>query len=420
MANKKKDTMQIRQMLLLHDKGYSNRKIARQLEVSRNTVNNYIKQFETSSHTKEELLNLESDELDKLFGQGSVPKVDDRYQGLKSYFPKILEASKLVGFTYQKIWEEYRAEHPGGYGYTQFLEHFHKWNSKTEATLKLNHKAGGSLFADYAGDKLDWVNSTTGELSSEEMFVSCLPASGLIFTEPSSSQKLPHFIQSVMNCLAYLGGCPQTIVVDNLKSAVTKASKYEGIANRTFRELALHYGAVLNPTRPYRPKDKAMVERVVDLVYEQIYFPIRDEVFPSRYHFSERIRTLLDALNDRPYKQLGCSRRELFTSIEKHKLMPLPPAPFVIKKYKRAKVQKTSHVYLSEDKHYYSVPYRYIGKHTMIHFSDHLVEVYHKHQRVATHHRDRTASGYSTTKEHLPSHHQKYLDWMPPNYLSSS
>ena len=121
----------------------------------------------------------------------------------------------------------------------------------------------------------------------------------------------------MINCLAYIGGCPQTIVVDNLKSAVTKASKYEGIANRTFRELALYYGAVLNPTRPYRPKDKAMVERVVDLVYEQIYFPIRDEVFPSRHHLSERIRTLLDALNDRPYKQLGCSRRELFTAIEK-------------------------------------------------------------------------------------------------------
>ena len=100
--------------------------------------------------------------------------------------------------------------------------------------------------------------------------------------------------------------------------------------------------------------------------------------------------------------------------------MPLPPEPFVIKKYKRAKVQKTSHVYLSEDKHYYSVPYRYIGKYTMIHFSDHVVEVYYKHQRVATHHRDRTASGYSTKKEHLPSHHQKYLEWSPAYFITGA
>lgn len=408
--------MEIKQIILLHQRKVSNRKIARRLNMSRNTVNGYISKIKSLGLSVEELGSLSEEKLALLFGQDDHLD-EDRHKALLDFFPEVLRNSKVIGFTYQEMWERYRLKHADGYGYTQFLEHYHRWNSKSEATLKLNHKAGECLLVDYAGKKLGWVDRGTGEFHQVETFVGCMPASGYIYVEASPSQQKEDFNQSMVNCLNYLGGAPQCIVVDNLKSAVNKSSKYEAIANRSLRDLALHYGSALNPTRPYRPQDKAMVERVVQLVYQQIYFIIRDEVFFSLHHLNERIAELLDRLNSRKLSQLNCSRKELYLSIEYPQLQPLPPEPYQIKNYKRAKVQKTTHVYLSEDKHYYSVPYRYIGKQVQIHYSSRVVEVYHNHQRIASHHRDRTMSGYSTKKEHLPSEHQFYLDWSPDFFI---
>jgi transposase len=419
MANKRKDTVEIKQIILLHQKKVSNRKIAKRLNMSRNTVNGYISKIRSLKLSVKELSGLSEEKLALLFGQDD--HLDEhRHQTLIAFFPEVLRSSKLDGFTYQEIWKKYRLSHPDGYGYTQFLEHYHRWNSKSEATLKLKHIVGECLLVDYAGKKLGWVDKETGEVKPGETFLGCLPASGYIYMEVSPSQKKEDFSRSMVNCLNYLGGSPQCIVVDNLKSAVNKSSKYEAIANRSLRDLALHYGSALNPTRPYRPQDKAMVERIVQLVYQQIYFIMRDEVYFSLHALNERIAELLEKLNARKLSQLNCSRKELFLSIEYPALRPLPPEPYQLKKYKRAKVQKTSHVYLSEDKHYYSVPCRYIGKHTRIHFSDRVVEVYHNHQRIATHHRNRTASGYSTKKEHLPSEHQFYLDWSPSFFINKA
>ena len=163
-----------------------------------------------------------------------------------------------------------------------------------------------------------------------------------------------------------------------------------------------------------------MVERMVRLVYEQIYFILSEETYYSLHQLNERIKELLEKFNQRTYKQLKQSRKDLFLTMEYPVLKPLPPQAYVIKHFKRAKVQKTSHVYLSEDKHYYSVPYRFIGKGVRIHYSHRVVEVYHHNERIASHLRDRTASGYTTKKEHLPSEHQFYLDWSPDFFITKA
>jgi transposase len=419
MANKRKDIMEIKQMLLQLTKKVSNRKIAKQLGMSRNTVNEYVTKFKQAGRTMEELLGMSEDQLDALFSKEETIK-EKRYEELLKFFPEVLIGSKQVGFTFQSMWESYRRQHEDGYGYTQFLEHYHRWNRKSEVTLKLKHKAGECLLADYAGDKLYWVSKDTGEVHDVDVFIGCMPASGYTYVEASPSQKKGDLIHSVRHCLNFMGGSPQALIIDNVKSAVSKASKYEAIANRTFRDFAQHYGTVLNPTRPYRPKDKAMVERLVQIVYEQIYFPIRNETFFSLRELNDRIGELLEKLNDRDYKQLNRSRKELFMTLDYPLLSPLPSQPYVMKQFKRGTVQKTAHVYLSSDKHYYSVPYRFIGERVQIHYTDRLVEVYRKHQRIASHHRDRTASGYSTKKEHLPSQHQFYLDWSPAFFIKKA
>jgi len=418
MANKRKDTMEIKQLLLLQSNGQSNRQIAIQLGMSRNTVNRYIQFFTSLNLTEVQLNALREEDLLKLFKKEK--KENNRETELISYFPEVKKNKSRAGFTFQKIWEEYKQLYEDGYSYSQFMAQYHQWNNSNDATLKLHHRVGEKLMVDYAGKKLSYVDKQTGELIDVEVFVACLPASGFTYVEVSMSQKKSDFINSISNCLEYIGGVPQMIIPDNLKSAVTKSSKYEAIANRTLRDLGLHYGSSLNPTRPYKPKDKALVERMVRMVYERIYFVMRNEIYHSLHELNTRISELLNDLNDRKLSQLNCSRRELFLEIEKDELKPLPPQSYQVKEYRRAKVQKTSHVYLSEDKHYYSVPYRFIGRRTQIHFTNRTVEVFYNHQRIATHFRNRRASGYTTKKEHLPSTHQHYLGWQPKLFIDKA
>ncbi len=418
MANKRKDTMEIKQLLLMHSEGQSNRQIAIQLGMGRNTVNRYIQFFNGLEKSIDQLNALSEEELLKLFTKEK--RINSKQKELIGYFPEVKKNKSKAGFTYQKIWEEYKKIYENGYSYSQFMCQYHQWNNHNDATLKLHHKAGEKLMVDYAGKKLSYVDKQTGELIDVEVFVACLPASGYTYVEASMSQKKSDFIKSISNSLEYIGGVPRMIVPDNLKSAVTKSSKYEAIANRTLRDLGLHYGSILNPTRPYKPKDKALVERMVRMVYEQIYFSMRNEIYHSLHELNVRIGELLEKLNGRKLSQLNCSRRELFLEIEKEELKPLPPHSYQIKEYKRAKVQKTSHVYLSADKHYYSVPYRFIGRRIQIHYTNRIVEIYSENQRIATHFRNRRASGYTTKKEHLPSTHQRYLGWNPKLFITKA
>lgn len=419
MANKRKDTMEIKQIIRLHCNGLSNRKIGDQLGISRNTINHYIQFFQNCGVKFKKLKKLSEEELYQVLSP-EEQEPSDRFKELSKWFPEVVKASKQTGFTLKKMWEEYAKSSSEAYSLTQFCDYYRQWNQKTEVTMKLDHKAGQTIMVDYAGKTMPHVDKKTGIIHQAQIFVACLPASGYLYVEASPSQQKGDFIQSMINCLSYIGGVPSIIICDNLKSAVTKASKYEPITNRTFRDMAEHYGAVLNPTRPYKPQDKAMAERMVRLVYEQILFPLRDRTFYSLYELNEAIKDGLEALNLRPLSQMNTNRRDLFLSIEKDLLSPLPPEPYQTKSFKKAKVNKTSHVYLSVDKHYYSVPCRYIGHSIRIHFTEKMVEVFHNHQRISSHLRDRTSNGYSTKKEHLASHHQAYSEWSPKVFIEKA
>lgn len=412
MANRRKDTMQIRQILRLHKLGLSNRQIAIELSIHRNTINSYVRLFKQSNRSISDLLALPPAQLMALFPKAQMIQ-KGRYEILSSYFTQILKDSKQVGFTLQNAWEWYKTKDPGAYGYTQFVKHYKDWLGQKDVHLKLHHKAGEKLMIDYTGKKLHWIDKSSGELIEVEVFVGVLPSSGYLYAEASSSQNKFDFISSMQRCLSYIGGVPKVLICDNLKSAVSQGSKYEATLNRTFRDMADHYGCAINPTRPYRPKDKAMVERMVQLVYQQIFYKLRNEHYYSLHQLNERIRELLNHLNDRPFKGIQISRREMFLQTELACLSPLPPQGYSFKEFQRAKVQKNSHVYMSADKHYYSVPYRYIGHHVKIHYTSQIVEVYYYHQRIACHKRQLIKSAYSTKKEHLPSTHQFYLDWNP-------
>lgn len=239
MAAKKIDIMDVRQLIQLKIRGESNRSCSSLLAIHRNTVNYYVRQLKATGSDYSDLLKLSDLELKELFPYKSASD-SDRYEELATCFSYFKQQLLLPGGTREVLWKEYLQTHPEGYGYTQFNEHYNNWLNQTKASGKLTHRAGDKLLVDYCGKKLQVVNKETGEVEDMEVFVGILPCSSYTFIEASRSQQRQDFIGSINNCFQFLGGSTKAIVPDNLKSAVSKASKYEPILNKTLKDLALH------------------------------------------------------------------------------------------------------------------------------------------------------------------------------------
>ncbi|KAA1240355.1 IS21 family transposase [Aquimarina sp. RZ0] len=406
------DPMDLKQIITLHLDGYSNRKIGATLGISRNTVNSYIGLFKGSDYSFKELLSFDTTGLASLFPSHTTIN-NPRYDELMRYFEGVNKARNHPGFTFLYHYGEYSERAANPYSYTQFMEHYRRKYTKQKGSMKLEHQAGNDMFIDYAGKKLHIVDKTTGELIAVEVFVAILPNSQYTYVEACSSQKREDLIRCSENALYFYGGVPKAIVSDNLKSAVTRSSKYEAQINRSFKDFARHYNCVINPTRSYSPQDKALVENAVHLAYQRIYYPLREMTFFSLEELNKEIRILLEKYNNLLFKRKEASRLELFQSVEREYLKPLPTSRYELKEYRRAKVQKIGYIYFSPDKTYYSVPYRYIGRETTIHYTTSTVEVYYNHQRIALHSRNPSKGSYITNKEHLNSTHKHYSDWSP-------
>lgn len=406
------DPMDLKQILSLHLDGISNRKIGSALGISRNTVNSYLHLFKASDYGLKELLLFDNLKLERLFSTHTTID-NERHNELMSYLDRMNNKLNTTGFTYSYHYTVYSNEAKNPYSYTQFLEHYHRKFPKEKGSMKLDHIAGEAMFVDYAGKKLQVLNKATGELEAVEVFVAILPSSQYTYVEACASQKQEDFIRCCENALRFYGGVPKMIVSDNLKSAVSRSSKYEAQINRSFKDFARHYNCVVNPTRTYSPQDKALVENAVHLTYQRIYYPMHEMTFFSLEDLNKQIRVHLERYNDMLLTRKQASRKELFQREERNCLKPLASCHYQIKAYRRAKVQKMGYVYFSADKSYYSVPYRYIGHHTMIESTATTIEVYYNRQRIAIHKRNPSKGSYNTNKEHLSSTHKHYVDWSP-------
>lgn len=412
MAGKTIGIMDLRQIIQHRKQGVKNRAIADLLGINRNTVNSYVKLLNNLSLSYDELLELEDAALHDLLTQKSE-KFNSRYEQLAKQFEYYYKELKKPGATLYTLWRNYKHQYPDGYGYTQFTQYYRQWAQDHKVSYKLTHHAGEKLYIDYTGKKLPIVDRQRGEVKAAEVFVAILPASQLIFVEASLSQQQEDFINSTRHALEYLGGVPGAIVCDNLKAAVNRANKHEAVINKTFKDFGLHYNCAIDPTRPYSPQDKALVESAVRLVYQHIFYPLDKQTFFSLKELNDAIAPLLQGLNERMFSQVNYSRRELFLTIEEPYLKPLPASPYEIKHFKRAKVQKMGHILLGPDKHYYSVPYQYIGKRVEVRYNSSTVEIYYNHHRLCTHRRNYQPGKYTTDENHLCSTHREYSEWNP-------
>ncbi len=321
-----------------------------------------------------------------------------------------------VGVTLQLLHEEYRLKHPDGFGYTAFCDRYREWLSRRGLVMRQVHVAGDAMFVDYSGKRPRVYDPLTGEVTEVELFVAVLGASSLTYAEASASQRGPDWIASHVHALEYFGGVPRAIVCDQLKSGVSRSCRYEPEVQRTYEELASHYGTTVLPARPRRPRDKAKVEVAVQVAQRWILAVIRNEVFASLEALNRRIRELLEVLNARTMKAYGKSRRELFESLERSSLQPLPNTRFEYSDWKRARVNIDYHV--AFDEHLYSVPYSLVHEEVWIRASHDTVEVLHRGARVASHRRSRGASTrFTTVTEHMPSAHRSQAEWTPSRIL---
>ena len=392
----------------------SNRKIARALNISHSVVNEYVKEFKNLRLKYEDILSLNDKEIISLLKKSRAKS--EKYP-LPDFARVHIELrNKMV--TLSLLHEEYIESCPNkqGYGYTWFCNKYKEYAKKINPSMHLVHKAGEKIFVDFSGKTVDIVNPKDGTITKAEIFVAVLPASGYAFVKAIASQKKRDFIEAHCDMFEYFGGVSELLVPDNLKSAVIRADNYDSDINADYAAMARHYGCAIMPTRGYKPKDKAKVETSVKLVQRWILARLRHFTFYSLGELNKEIERLMPLYLDKKIKHLDKSRRELFESLDKPALLPLPNERYEYKEFKLLKVSKDYHIQLEHN--FYSVPYQLIGKKVEVWFSAKVVTITYEGKVVANHPKLLHKGAYSTKSEHMASSHKKYLEWSPGKIMN--
>ena len=403
----------IREVLRLrHAGGLSQREIARSLSLGLGTVCECLRSA-AAAGLSWPLPELDDTQLGRLLGgQANEPARPARALPDLTHIHTEL---RRRGVTLQLLWIEYLRDHPGGYGYTQFCEHYRRFARRLSPPMRQVHRAGEKCFVDFAGQKPWITNRRTGELIAGELFVGVLGASSYTYAEVVDSQELPHWIAAHVRMLEFFDGVAQILVPDCLKDAVRIPCRYEPLLNRTYQDLAAHYQTAVIPARPGHPRDKAKVEAGVLVAERWLLAVLRNRAFFSVAEINEAIRPLLASLNTRPMKHLGASRRELYERLDRPALRALPVNRYEMAEWKDCTVNIDYHIDVEHN--YYSVPYQLVGESVEARMTCSVVEILYRSRRIASHVRLRGRGQYATLTEHMPRSHQAHAEWSPSRLI---
>ncbi|HEY3790860.1 MAG TPA: IS21 family transposase [Bradyrhizobium sp.] len=404
----------IREVLrLTHELGLSVRQVCEATGVGKTAVCEYVHRARVIGITWPIPAEITDTELERRlftsagFHEGSTKPVPD--------WTKVHEELKRRGVTLMILWEEHRAEHVDGHGYSRFCELYGEWRKRLSPTMRQTHVAGDKLFVDWAGDTVPIIDPMTGDVHEAHLFVAALGASSYTYAEARWSETLPDWIGAHVNALDFIGGVPKALVPDNLKAGITKPSRYEPGVNRTYQDLADHYGFVVLPARVRRPRDKAKVEAAVGIVSRFVCGKLRNRRFFSLVELNEAVRECVTTINTKVMKPLKQSRDDLYDTLDRPALRELPRERYQYAEWKRCTVAPDYHVEV--DDHYYSVPFTLLRETVDARLTDGTIEVFHKGKRIASHLRSRLAHKHTTTPEHMPSSHRRYAEWSPARLL---
>jgi transposase len=372
--------------------------------------------------SKAEALELDWEAIEQLNDQHLAAKIYPQADTTKPShkvlpdWVEIYQELKHKGMTKQLLWEEYTQQYPNrSFSYPQYCLLYRSWLKKQRRSMRQTHNAGEKLFVDYAGQTVPVVSHSSGEIRTAQIFVAVLGASNYTFCEATWSQKLPDWINSHIRAFDFIGGVPAIVVPDNLKSAVTKACRYDPMINPSYQQLASHYRTALVPARPLKPKDKAKAEVGVQIIERWILARLRHHTFFSLGELNVCIKALLKEVNNKPFKQLKGSRQQWFESIDKPALLPLPKHVYQYTDIKTVKVNIDYHI--QYEAHFYSVPHHLVGEKIELHAKEFLIEIYFHNKRIASHAR-KYHSGMTAESEHMPVKHEKHHKWTPDRLMN--
>jgi transposase len=387
--------------------GLSHREVARSVRLSPGAVGMTISRAQAAGLSWDDVAALDEGVLElRLYGR--APSTEERPQPDWAY---IHTERRRVGVTLELLHMEYLEQHPSGYRYTAFCDHYRQWLKQRQLSMKQEHLAGEKTFVDYSGKKPHYIDPKTGERIEAELFVAVLGASNYTYAEATLTQRGPDFIASHLRAFSYFGGVTSALVPDQLRSGVTTPCRYEPGIQRTYEEMATHYNTAVLPARPARPRDKAKVEVAVLVAQRWVLARLRHQTFFSLDELNVRIAELLEDLNDRPMRIYKASRRALFERLDRPALRPLPMERFVYGEWKRARVNIDYHIEV--EGHYYSAPHALVHEEVFARITSVTVEIFHRGQRIASHLKSFQRGRHTTVLEHMPKAHQKHIEWTP-------
>ncbi|MBV8866128.1 MAG: IS21 family transposase [Acidobacteriaceae bacterium] len=397
---------------LRYELGLGQTQIARSCQIGQATVHRYLERFAASGVSWPLSADWDEARLEELLfvtkrgrPTGPVDRPAPDFAALQD------ELRKHPHLTLQLLWEEYRAQQPGGYGYSRFCDLYRRWQESRDVVLRQEHRAGEKLFVDWAGAKIPLSSAEAGVAESASVFVAVLGASNYTFAYATAHQDLPSWIDAHVRAFEFFEGVPQLVIPDNLRTGVDRACRYEPDLNRTYHEMAQHYGVAVLPARPYKPRDKAKVEVGVQVVQRWIVAALRHQRFGSVAEVNEAIHSLLTHLNHRRFRKREGTRASLFAELDRPALQSLPRERYQVSAWKNVRASLDYHVEI--DRHYYSVPYQLTGQLLEARWAATTVEIFHRGLRVASHRRSNTAYRHTTNPEHRPKSHQAHLEWTP-------
>ncbi len=408
MANRRTSLKKVRKLLSHKLDGVrGSRRLAAVTSMSHTQVTIFLKRFNESDYSFEELLQLDDQAL------GGIAYPDENMPELTKPMPDFKKIDKELchgkknDVTRTLLWQEYIAKHPDGYRLSQFNEHYRRYRKKHRKSSMVQERVPGErMFVDYSGLKMSFVNPDTGELHECELFVASLGVSGKIYAEATLTQQIPDWIASNENAFHFYGGVPALLVPDNLKSAITKADRYDPVSNPVFEEFTNHYRTAIYAARVRHPKDKPLAESAVQNVQRWVVAPLRKRVFFTLAELNEAIREKLELLNNRVFSARDGSRSSQFTEVDLPELKPLPRGRFEYSDWCKAKVHPDYHIQYHYC--YYSVHHSHIGKTVDVRVTAGGVEIFYQGKRIASHMRLHGRGRRSTIDEHMPPHHLAY------------
>jgi transposase len=375
----------VRDVIRMKAAGLPSREIARRVGAAPSTVRLAIRRFEAAGLTWPLPDELTDAALElRLFAKTGNGNRQGHRRIAEPDWTTVHRELKRKHVTLSILWEEYIGAEPGGYRYSRFCELYRAWEGRLSVTMRQAHAAGDKLFVDYAGDGVPVVvDRLTGERRTAQIFVAVLGASSFTYAQATWTQGLADWISAHVGAFAAIGGIPALLVPDNTKVAVIKASLYDPQINRTYAEMAAHYGTAILPARPRKPRDKAKVEQAVLIVERWLLGRLRHRTFYSLAEVNAAIGELLTRLNEeRPIRRLGVTRRRLLEEVDRPALKPLPASPYVLAEWRIRRVSLDYHV-----------------------------EIFHKGERIAAHQRMSGNHKHTTVPEHMASSHRRYAGW---------